>query len=160
MKTYSAKPSEIVQEWFVIDATGLVLGRLASHVAMVVRGKHKPMFTPHMDCGDKVIIINAEKVAITGKKLVQKIFHWHTGFPGGVKQRNWKQTLESKYPERLLEKAIERMLPKESPLARQQFARNLYVYAGDAHPHAAQSPKVLDVASLNRHIARTAQQAA
>ncbi|MCF4098216.1 50S ribosomal protein L13 [Maritalea mediterranea] len=147
MKTYSAKPSEIEKQWILIDATDVVVGRLAAVVATRLRGKHKPSYTPHMDCGDNVIIINADKVKYTGKKLDDKIFYWHTGHPGGIKERSMRDLLTGKYPERVLEKAIERMMPK-GPLARQQL-KNLRVYAGAEHPHEAQSPEVLDAASLN-----------
>lgn len=148
MKTYSAKPSEVSHNWWVIDADGVVLGRLASAVAKILRGKHKPTFTPHIDTGDHVVIINAEKVKLTGKKMTDKPFYWHTGHPGGIKERSAKFTLASAYPQRLIEKAVQRMLPKESPLARDQFGK-LRVYAGEKHPHEAQAPKVLDFASKN-----------
>ncbi|AVX04776.1 50S ribosomal protein L13 [Maritalea myrionectae] len=147
MKTYSAKPSEIEKKWILIDATDVVVGRLAAVVATRLRGKHKPSYTPHMDCGDNVIIINAEKVKYTGKKLDDKIFYWHTGHPGGIKERSMRDLLTGKYPERVLEKAIERMMPR-GPLARQQL-KNLRVYTGAEHPHEAQAPEVLDAASLN-----------
>ncbi|TDQ66160.1 large subunit ribosomal protein L13 [Maritalea mobilis] len=147
MKTYSAKPSEIEKKWILIDATDVVVGRLAAIVATRLRGKHKPSYTPHMDCGDNVIIINADKVKYTGKKLDDKIFYWHTGHPGGIKERSMRDLLTGKYPERVLEKAIERMMPR-GPLARQQL-KNLRVYAGAEHPHEAQSPEVLDAASIN-----------
>lgn len=150
MKTFSAKPTDVEQKWYVIDAEGIVLGRLASHVARLVRGKHKPMFTPHTDCGDKIIIINADKIAVTGRKLEQNRFYWHTGYPGGIKERSWKQILEGRFPERLVENAVRRMLPKESPLALKQFRHNLYVYAGAEHPHQAQQPEVIDAAALHR----------
>lgn len=147
MKTYSAKPSEIQKKWILVDAQDVVLGRLASVIAMRLRGKHKPTFTPHMDCGDNVIVINAEKVKLTGRKADQDIFYWHTGFPGGIKQRTKGQILAGKYPNRVIEKAVERMLPR-GPLGRKVLS-NLRVYAGTAHPHEAQNPEVLDVASLN-----------
>ncbi|WP_424981360.1 50S ribosomal protein L13 [Maritalea sp. S77] len=147
MKTYSAKPSEIEKKWILIDATDVVVGRLAAVVATRLRGKHKPSYTPHMDCGDNVIIINADKVKYTGKKLDNKIFYWHTGHPGGIKERSMRDLLTGKYPERVLEKAIERMMPR-GPLARQQL-KNLRVYAGAEHPHEAQAPEVLDAASIN-----------
>lgn len=147
MKTYSAKPSEIEKKWFVVDADGLVLGRLATVLALRLRGKHKPTFTPHMDTGDNIIVINAEKVKLTGKKGEQSIFYWHTGFAGGVKERTPNQILASKYPNRLLENAVRRMLPK-GPLGK-DVLKNLKVYAGTEHPHAAQSPTVLDVAGMN-----------
>jgi large subunit ribosomal protein L13 len=147
MKTFSATPSDIEKKWILIDAEGVVLGRLASQVAKILRGKHKPSFTPHMDCGDNVIIINAEKVKLTGKKLSDKIFYWHTGFPGGIKERTAGQILEGKYPERVVLKAVERMITRNN-LGRQQM-KNLRVYAGAEHPHEAQQPEVLDVAAMN-----------
>jgi large subunit ribosomal protein L13 len=147
MKTYSAKPSEIVKNWILIDAEGLVLGRMSSIVANILRGKTKPTFTPHMDCGDHVVIINAEKVKLTGKKLSDKIYYHHTGHPGGIKSQSAKQILEGRFPERVIEKAIQRMIPS-GPLGRQQM-RNLRVYAGAEHPHGAQNPSVLDVGSIN-----------
>ncbi|MFN8693259.1 MAG: 50S ribosomal protein L13 [Holosporales bacterium] len=140
MKTYSAKPTDVVKKWHVIDAEGLVVGRVSSYVAKMIRGKHKPMFTPHIDCGDGVIIINAEKVKITGDKLRQKKFFWHTGYPGGIKERTWKATMDGAHPERILENAIRRMMPKDSPLAKDQLAHNLRVYKGSTHPHEAQQP--------------------
>ena len=147
MKTYSAKPSEVERKWYVIDAEGVVLGRLASQIAMRLRGKHKPMFTPNIDCGDNIIVINAEKVRLTGKKASDSIFYWHTGYPGGIKGRSQGEILSGRYPERVLEKAVERMLPKGT-LGRQQL-KNLRVYAGTDHPHEAQQPEVLDVAAMN-----------
>jgi large subunit ribosomal protein L13 len=147
MKTYSAKPSEVERKWLVIDAEGVVLGRLASIIAMRLRGKHKPMFTPNINCGDHVIVINAEKVRLTGKKASDDIFYWHTGYPGGIKGRSKGAILEGKYPERVVEKAVERMLPK-GVLGREQL-KNLRVYAGTEHPHEAQQPQVLDVANMN-----------
>ena len=147
MKTYSAKPSEVVKKWIVIDASGVVLGRLASIVANRLRGKHKTTFTPHMDDGDHVVVINAEKVKLTGKKLADKKFFWHTGHPGGIKERTLGQILGGRYPERAIQKAVERMVPR-GPLGRQQMS-NLRVYAGATHPHEAQQPEVLDVAAMN-----------
>jgi large subunit ribosomal protein L13 len=147
MSTYSAKPSEIDKKWVLIDATDLVVGRLASIIAMRLRGKHLPTFTPHMDMGDNVVVINASKVKLTGNKLDQQRFYWHTGYPGGIKDRTQRQLLEGRFPERVLENAIRRMLPG-GPLSRAQL-KNLRVYAGAEHPHEAQQPKVLDVASLN-----------
>jgi len=147
MKTFSATPSDIEKKWILIDADGVVLGRLASQVAKILRGKHKPSFTPHMDCGDNVIIINAEKVKLTGKKLSDKIFYWHTGYPGGIKERSAGQILEGKYPERVVVKAVERMITRNN-LGRQQM-KNLRVYAGAEHPHEAQQPEVLDLAAMN-----------
>lgn len=154
MKTYSAKPSEVEKKWLLIDAEGLVLGRLASIIATRLRGKHKPMYTPHIDCGDNVIVINAEKVALTGKKLTDKVFYWHTGYPGGIKSRTAEKTLSSAHPERLILKAVERMIPRGA-LGREQFS-NLRVYAGSEHPHAAQNPEVVDVASMNAKNVRSA----
>jgi len=147
MSTYSAKPSEIDKKWILIDATDLVVGRLASIIAMRLRGKHLPTFTPHMDMGDNVVVINASKVKLTGNKLDQQRFYWHTGYPGGIKDRTQRQLLEGRFPERVLENAIRRMLPG-GPLSRAQL-KNLRVYAGAEHPHEAQQPKTLDVASLN-----------
>lgn len=148
MKTYSAKPSEITKKWVIVDAENMVLGRLASIIAMRLRGKHKPMFTPHMDCGDNVIVINAEKVAMTGRnKAADSMFYWHTGHPGGIKGRSKGELLGGKYPERVIEKAVERMLP-EGPMGRKVLG-NLRVYKGTAHPHEAQQPEKLDVASMN-----------
>lgn len=147
MKTYSAKPDEIEKKWLLIDAEGLVLGRLASQIAMRLRGKHKPTFTPHMDCGDNVIVINAEKIVLTGNKREDKTYYRHTGYPGGIKQRKAHQILDGRFPERVLQKAVERMMPG-GPLSRVQF-RNLRVYAGAEHPHEAQSPETLDIASMN-----------
>ncbi|MHB1111386.1 MAG: 50S ribosomal protein L13 [Devosia sp.] len=148
MSTYSAKPSEIEKKWVLIDAENLVVGRVASIIAMRLRGKHLPTFTPHMDMGDNVIVINADKVKLTGNKLDQRKFFWHTGFPGGIKDRTQRQLLEGRYPERVLENAVRRMLPG-GPLTRAQL-KNLKVYAGPEHPHEAQQPKKLDVASFNR----------
>jgi len=148
MKTYSAKPSEVEKKWLLIDAEGLVVGRLASIIAMRLRGKHKPMFTPHIDCGDNIIVVNADKVVFTGNKMKNKKFYWHTGYPGGIKERTMEKILGGKFPTRVVTKAVERMMPKESPLARKQMT-NLRVYAGTEHPHEAQNPEVLDVASMN-----------
>ena len=147
MSTYTAKPSDITKKWVLIDATNLVVGRLASIVANRLRGKHLPTFTPNMDTGDYVIIINAEKVKLTGNKLDQRKFFWHTGFPGGIKDRTQRQLLDGRFPERVLENAVRRMIP-EGPLGRKQYG-NLRVYAGEAHPHEAQSPETLDVGSFN-----------
>ena len=146
MKTFTAKPADIDKKWILIDAEGIVLGRLAAIVATRLRGKHKPSFTPHMDMGDNVIIINADKVQLTGKKR-DKPNYWHTGYPGGIKSRTTGQILEGKYPERVVTQAVKRMLPG-GPLSRQQMT-NLRVYAGAEHPHEAQSPEVLDLASKN-----------
>ena len=145
MKTYSAKASEIEKKWVVIDADGLVVGRLASLIALRLRGKHKASYTPHVDCGDNVVIINADKVVLTGSKRDQKVYHHHTGFPGGIKERSAKAILDGRFPERVVEKAVERMLPR-GPLARRQLG-NLRVYKGAEHPHQAQQPVSLDVAA-------------
>lgn len=147
MRTFSLKAGQIQKDWIVIDAKDLILGRLSSLIASYLRGKHKPEFTPSMDCGDYVIVVNAEKIHLTGNKMENDIFYWHTGYPGGIKQRTMRERLESKFPERVISKAVERMLPKGS-LGRKML-RNLKIYAGENHPHAAQQPKVFDVASLN-----------
>ena len=154
MKTFSAKPAEITKKWIVIDATGLVVGRLATLVAMRLRGKHLPIYTPHVDCGDHVIIINAAKVVFTGRKRENKIYYHHTGFIGGIKERSAKSILEGRFPERVVEKAVERMIPR-GPLGRVQMG-NLRVYAGSEHPHEAQQPEALDVGALNRKNKRAA----
>jgi large subunit ribosomal protein L13 len=148
MSTFSAKPADIEKKWVVIDASGLVVGRLASIIALRLRGKHKPSFTPHMDDGDNVVVINAEKVVFTGRKRDQKNYYHHTGFIGGIKERSAKSIFEGRFPERILEKAVERMLPR-GPLGRKQLG-NLRVYAGAEHPHEAQKPEALDVGILNR----------
>jgi len=153
-KTFSAKPADIEKKWVLIDASGLVVGRLASIIALRLRGKHKATFTPHMDDGDNIIVINAEKVVLTGGKRDQKVYHHHTGFPGGIKERSAKFILEGRFPERILEKAVQRMLPR-GPLGRKQFG-NLRVYKGAEHPHEAQSPQTLDVAALNAKNSRSA----
>lgn len=147
MKTTSLKPAQVEKKWILIDAEGLTLGRMASIIAMRLRGKHKPQFTPNVDCGDNVIVINAEKINLTGNKRQDDIFYWHTGYPGGIKERSKGQILDGKHPHRVVEKAVERMLPK-GPLGRQVF-KNLRVYAGAEHPHEAQKPEILDVASMN-----------
>jgi large subunit ribosomal protein L13 len=154
MKTYSAKPSEIEKKWFVIDADGVVLGRLASLIANRLRGKHKTTYTPHMDCGDYIVVVNAERVRLTGNKMAQKTFYWHTGYPGGIKERKVGAILTGRYPERVIEKAVERMVPR-GPLGRQQM-RNLKVYKGPEHPHEAQTPAPLDVAAMNPKNKRSA----
>jgi large subunit ribosomal protein L13 len=154
MKTYSAKPADVEKKWVMIDGQGLVVGRLASIVAMRLRGKHKPTYTPHVDCGDNVIVVNAEKVVLTGRKLQQKIYYHHTGYIGGIKERTAKAIMEGRFPERIVEKAVERMLPR-GPLGRVQLG-NLRVYKGPEHPHAAQSPEPLDVGAMNRKNKRSA----
>jgi large subunit ribosomal protein L13 len=152
MKTYSAKPAEVDKKWVLIDAQNLVVGRLATLVAMRLRGKHKPTYTPHVDMGDNVIVVNADKVVLTGRKLDQKKYFWHTGYPGGIKERTARKVMEGRFPERVVEKAVERMLPR-GPLGRRQL-KNLKVYAGPAHPHEAQQPETLDVAALSPKNAR------
>ena len=154
MSTYSAKAADIEKKWVLIDAKGLVVGRLATIVAMRLRGKHKPSYTPHVDDGDNVIIVNAEKVEFTGRKREQKVYHHHTNFIGGIKERSAKYILESRFPERVVEKAVQRMLP-HGPLGRRQFG-NLRVYKGPEHPHVAQQPEVLDIAKMNRKNSRSA----
>ena len=154
MTTYSAKPAEVEKKWVLIDAKGLVVGRLAALVSMRLRGKHRPTYTPHVDDGDNVIIINAAKVVLTGRKRENKVYYHHTGFIGGIKERSAKSILEGRFPERVVEKAVERMLPR-GPLGRKQLG-NLRVYAGAEHPHEAQQPELVDVASLNRKNTRVA----
>src|SRR5487761_1915023 len=145
--TASLKPSEVQKDWVLIDADGLVLGRLASIVANRLRGKHKPQFTPHVDCGDNVVIVNAAKVRITGNKTAQAIFYYHTGYAGGIKGRSIRERLDGKHPESVLEKAIERMITR-GPLERRQM-KHLHVYAGSAHSPDGQQPTALDVTALN-----------
>lgn len=151
--TRSAKAADVSHNWIVIDAEGVVVGRLASFIAMHLRGKHRPDFTPHADTGDHVIVVNAEKVALTGRKMQKKVYYRHTGYPGGIKERVAGKVLASKYPGRVLEKAVERMMPKESPLARKQLGK-LRVYAGPEHPHAAQNPVTVPFGSFNRKNSR------
>jgi large subunit ribosomal protein L13 len=147
MRTYSAKPSEIEKKWWIIDAEGLVLGRLATIVAVYLRGKHKPTFTPHMDCGDNIVIVNAEKVRLTGSKRTAKTYYWHTGYPGGIKSRTADKILDGDHPERVIQKAVQRMITR-GPLGRVQMG-NLKVYGGSEHPHEAQQPETLDVGAMN-----------
>jgi large subunit ribosomal protein L13 len=154
MNTFSAKPAEVQKKWVIIDAKGLVVGRLATLVAMRLRGKHLPTYTPHVDCGDNVIIINAAHVVFTGRKRDNKMYYKHTGYIGGIKERSAKSILEGRFPERVLEKAIERMIPR-GPLGRMQMG-NLRVYAGTDHPHEAQQPEVVNVATMNRKNMRAA----
>jgi len=154
MATYSAKPAEIEKKWVMIDAEGLVVGRLASLIALRLRGKHLPIFTPHVDCGDNVIVVNAAKVVLTGKKRENKVYHHHTGYIGGIKERTARSILEGKFPQRIVEKAVERMLP-HGPLGRRQLG-NLRVYPGPDHPHTAQNPTKLDIAAMNRKNSRSA----
>ena len=145
--TQSLKPREVDKAWTLIDADGLVLGRLATIIAMRLRGKHKAQFTPHVDCGDNIVVVNAEKVRLTGKKLDQSILYKHTGFPGGIKGQSARTRLNSAHPERVLEKAVERMITR-GPLQREQM-RHLHIYAGASHPHDGQQPQALDVAAMN-----------
>jgi large subunit ribosomal protein L13 len=154
MKTYTATPADIEKKWVLIDAEGIVLGRLATVVANILRGKNKPTFTPHMDMGDNVIVINADKVQMTGNKREDKRYYWHTGYPGGIKFRTARQVLEGAHPERVIQKAVERMISRNR-LGRQQMS-HLRVYAGAAHPHEAQAPTVLDLASMNPKNTRSA----
>ena len=146
--TRSIKPAEVEKKWLLIDADGLVVGRLATIVANLLRGKHKPSYTPHVDCGDHVIIINADKVKFTGNKAAKKVYYKHTGHPGGIKETTPEKILEGKFPERVLEKAIQRMIPR-GPLGRDQM-RALHLYNGTEHPHDGNKPEVMDVASMNR----------
>ena len=147
MKTLSLKPAEVTKQWVVIDADQVVLGRLASIIALRLRGKHRADFTPHVDCGDHIIVINADKVKLTGNKSKDKIYYWHTGYVGGVKERRAGEILEGRFPERVVEKAVERMIPR-TKLGRQQIG-NLRVYKGAEHPHVAQQPSTLDVGAMN-----------
>jgi len=146
--TKSAKPAEVVKKWHLIDAEGLVVGRLATIIANILRGKHKPSFTPHVDCGDHVIVTNVDKVRFTGNKLKQKTYYKHTGYAGGIKEITADKVLDGRFPERVLEKAVERMIPR-GPLGRAQM-KALHLYVGTEHPHAGQQPEALDVASMNR----------
>jgi large subunit ribosomal protein L13 len=153
LSTRAAQPKDVKHGWIVVDAEGVVVGRLASFVARRLRGKHRADFTPNVDTGDHVVVINAGKVAMTGRKLEKKIYYRHTGHPGGIKERTAGKILSGKHPERVVEKAVERMMPKESPLARRQLAK-LRVYAGAEHPHAAQNPTTIDFKSMNRKNSR------
>lgn len=148
MKTYTLKPTDLDKKWLLIDANGLVLGRLAAVIADRLRGKHKPTYTANMDCGDHVIVVNAEKVQLTGNKAKDSMFRWYTGFPGGLKERSKGAILTGKHPERVIMKAVERMVPR-GPLGRRVMG-HLRVYAGPSHPHEAQNPKALDVGAMNR----------
>ena len=154
MTTHSTKSAEADKKWVLIDASGLVVGRLAAIIALRLRGKHKPSYTPHVDDGDNVVVINAAKVVLTGRKRENKVYHHHTGFIGGIKERTARSILEGKFPERIVEKAVQRMLP-HGPLARKQFG-NLRVYPGPDHPHTAQQPEKLDIAAMNRKNTRAA----
>lgn len=154
MKTFAAKPAEVEKKWVLFDADGMILGRLAVEIARRLRGKHRVIFTPHVDTGDNVVVINAEKVRLTGNKLMDRKFHWHTGHPGGIKERTMGQILGGKHPERAIIKAVERMVPR-GPLGRKQMG-NLRVYAGAEHPHEAQSPEKIDFAAASRKNKRSA----
>ncbi len=154
MKTFSQKPADVEKQWILLDAEGVIPGRLASFVANRLRGKHKPTFTPHVDDGDNVIIINADKVAFSGKKFTDKKYYWHTGYPGGIKERTARAILEGRFPERIMEKAVERMMPG-GPLSRRQM-KNLHVYAGGEHKHEAQKPVSVDFAAMNSKNKRSA----
>jgi large subunit ribosomal protein L13 len=154
MATFNLKAGDVQKKWVLIDADGLVVGRLAAIIAKRLRGKHLPSYTPHLDCGDNVVVINADKVVLTGRKRQDKTYYWHTGYIGGIKERKARAILEGKFPGRVLEKAVERMIP-EGPLGRKQL-KNLRVYAGSEHPHAAQNPEVVDVAALSRKNQRAA----
>jgi len=155
MKTYSAKPADAENKWVVIDAEGVVVGRLASYVAKRLRGKHRADYTPHVDLGDHIVIINADKVVLTGRKLRDKTYYRHTGHPGGIKETTPERILSGRFPERVVKLAVKRMMPRESGLARQQFAK-LRVYAGSEHPHTAQSPETVDFKAMNSKNARAA----
>jgi len=154
MKTFSAKAADIDKSWVLIDADGLVVGRLAALVATRLRGKHKPTYTPHMDCGDNVIIVNADKVVLTGNKRAAKTYYRHSGYPGGIKQVTADKVLDGKHPERVVHLAVKRMLPS-GPLGSKQL-KNLKIYAGAEHPHEAQQPEVIDIGALNAKNKRSA----
>lgn len=147
-KTYSAKPSEIERKWWLIDAENLVVGRVSTIIANLLRGKHKALFTPHLDCGDHVVVINADKIKFTGKKLADKMYYWHTGHPGGIKERTARQIMEGQFPERILESSVSRMISR-GPLQRDIMVK-LHIYAGPEHKHQGQNPQVLDIAAMNR----------
>lgn len=153
LKTYSAKPSEIERKWWIVDAEDLVVGRASSIIAKILRGKHKATFTPNMDCGDHVVVINAEKIKLTGKKYAEKLYYWHTGHPGGIKDRSAREIIEGKYPERILEYAVSRMISR-GPLQRDIMTK-LHIYKGTEHKHQGQNPQVLDIASMNRKNTKT-----
>lgn len=147
MRTYALKAGDIEKKWWIVDAEGLNLGRMASRLAIYLRGKHKPTFSPHLDCGDFVVVVNAEKIKLTGSKLKDRKFYWHTGYPGGIKERSVGDILGGRFPERVIQKAVERMITRNN-LGRAQM-KNLRVYAGKEHPHEAQNPQILDIAALN-----------
>ena len=148
MKTYMARPSDINKKWFLVDAKDLVLGRLSVVLANYVRGKHKANYTPSIDCGDNIVVINAEKVVLTGKKIDDKIHYWHTGYPGGIKSRSYNEIIEGKNPEKAIKLAVKRMIPK-GPLGRQQI-KKLHIYTGENHPHLAQNPEPLNIEAMNK----------
>jgi len=148
MKTYSVRPSDIVKKWYLVDATDLILGRLAVVLANYVRGKHKVYFTPNIDCGDHVVVVNAEKIKLTGNKLNNHMHYWHTGYPGGIKSKSYAQILDGKNPQEAIQLAVKRMVPK-GPLGKQQL-KKLYVYSGDKHPHDAQKPEPIDLKTMNK----------
>ena len=148
MKTYMARPSDINKKWFLVDAKDLVLGRLSVILANYVRGKHKANYTPSIDCGDNIVVINAEKVVLTGKKIDDKIHYWHTGYPGGIKSRSYNEIIEGKNPEKAIKLAVKRMIPK-GPLGRQQI-KKLHIYTGENHPHLAQNPEPLNIEAMNK----------
>lgn len=153
LKTYVAKPKEIQRKWWLIDAENLVVGRLSTIVAKILRGKHKVTFTPNVDCGDHVVIINADKVKFTGKKYAEKLYYWHTGYPGGIKDRTAREIIEGKFPERILEYAVSRMMSR-GPLQRDIMVK-LHIYKGAEHKHQGQSPQILDVAAMSRKNTKT-----
>ncbi|MBP7709756.1 MAG: 50S ribosomal protein L13 [Rickettsiales bacterium] len=153
LKTYVAKPSEIEKKWWLIDAEGLVLGRVSTIIANLLRGKHKPTFTPNIDCGDHVVVINADKIKLTGKKYAEKKYYWHTGHPGGIKERTAREIFEGKFPERILESSVSRMISR-GPLQRDLMTK-LRIFKGPNHKHEAQNPQVLDIASRNRKNTKT-----
>lgn len=148
MKTMATRPSDIKRKWYLVDATDLVLGRMAAVVANYLRGKNKPYYQPSLDCGDYIVIINAEKVHLTGKKLSDKIYYWHTGYPGGIKSRTAKDIMRGDFPERIIRKAVENMTKKRSPMGR-KVIKKLYIYSGSEHPHTAQNPEILDIGAMN-----------
>ena len=148
MKTYIARPSDITRKWFLVDAKDLVLGRLSVVLANYVRGKHKATYTPSIDCGDNIVVINAEKVVLTGNKMDNKVHYWHTGYPGGIKSRSYKDIIDGKTPEKAIKLAVKRMIPK-GPLGREQI-KKLHVYIGENHPHAAQNPELLNIEAMNK----------
>lgn len=154
MNTYATKPSDIERKWYLVDAEGVVLGRLSAEISKILRGKHKPSYVTNLDCGDYVVVINADKVKLTGKKLTDKVYYRHTGYVGGIKETTPAKILNSAHPERVIEKAVERMITR-NPLGRQQMTK-LKVYAGSEHPHTAQNPEVLDIAAMNPKNKRSA----